>query len=563
MKKVIKTKSILLIIFSVMLLSCSKNEQQPEHTAPSISFVSGDGERKLKIGESLTLTAIVENVDRPVFSWKIDGTIVSTETTFTFVAEKLGEYFVNFRVDAGNGSVERQIKVSVLEKTPPKITLGASIIAFAGIDAEFVAEAENAENAAYVWKLNGKQVSTDISYLFNQTELGNYQLSLKVVADEGEDLKLITVTVLPKPQPEMFFDDGRYRSASTVSSYMRKMTVPQGKSLVLAPVICNINDTVGIVWTVDGELKQSGKSVYYTFAPTMQGTYLISATEQGSNTTASLEVTCTPPEGAYRRSGGVKNHATTAFDYCPAPGQFINYQNGSTKAKALQDLQAWCNAGAQSWFHIGAYGGYFIVGFDHSVNNAINKADLQISGNPLATWCEQGIVWVMQDENGNGEPDDTWYELKGSETGKAETKQRLAMTYFKPAAANSNVLWMDNAGRAGSVDWNGYHQQQYYYPMFITEDKYTLTGTCIASTSGMSGGLEVAMCYNWGYVDNNSSDNSRPSNLFWIEDAIQVDGSSVSLQYIDFVKVHTATTGKGAAVGEVSTEGFLPIDLNF
>jgi hypothetical protein len=564
MKKVIGTKYLLLIIIPVLMLSCSKDNPQPDDPTgiPLVSFAAGNDERKLKVGESLTLTAVVENAVQPVFSWKVDGKIVSTETVFTFVADKLGEYFVNFRVDAVNGSAEGQIKISVLEKVPPKIKLNATLLAFAGLDTELVAEADYADNAAYVWRLDGKIVSNSASYTFNQTELGDYLLTLKVTTAEGEDLKAVTITVLPEPRPELYFDDGRYRTAGNAAT-LRKMTVPIGKSLVLAPVICNIANPTVFEWKVDGAV-QSAAGEYFTFTPSTQGVYRIAVTEQSAGITAEVEVACTEPEGTHRRTGGAKAHASAAFDYVPAPGQFINYQAGSTKAKALQDLQTWCDNGVQSFFHIGAFGGYFIVGFDHSVSNAPDKADLQIGGNAFSNWCESGIVWVMQDDNGNGLPDDTWYELKGSETGKPETKQRCAMTYFKPRVAGANVLWMDNTNRAGSVDWNGYHSQQYYFPMFISDDHYTLTGTCLASTAGTSGELEVSACYDWGYVDgiNNSAD--RPVNSqFRIEDAIQADGSPAVLKYIDFVKVHTATTGKGAAVGEVSTEAFLPVDLNF
>jgi hypothetical protein len=559
MKELIRMKYLLLIIFPV-LLSCSKDEPKPEPdlVAPLVSFVSGTDERKLKIGESVTLTAIVENADRPVFSWKIDGKIVSTETTFTFVAEKLSEYFVNFRVDAVNGSAEGQIKISVLEKTPPQIKLGSSLIAFSGIDSELVAEVDNADNATYVWRRDGKIVSEEDRYTFNQTTLGEYVLTLKVITEDGEDLKTITVTVLPEQKPELFFDNGRYRTVTNAGD-LRKMTVPYGKSLILSPVICNISNPTTFEWKVDGSV-QSATGEFFTFTPTEKRAYRITVTEQSTKATSEVEVTCTEPEGTYRRTGGAKAVATTAYDFIPAPGQFIDYQSG-TPASALQTLQNSVTNGGV--LYIGAYGGYWILGFDHSVENKPNAADLQVTGNAFAGWCEPGVVWVMQDENGNGQPDDTWYEIAGSETGKTATKQRLAMTYYKPRAARSNVLWSDNIGRTGSVDWLGAHQQQYYYPMFIAEEYYTLTGTCLGSTAGITGGLETSACYEWGYVDNISSNNKRPSNQFWIEDAIHADGSPANLQYIDFVKVHTATTGKGAAVGEISTEPGMPTDLNF
>lgn len=47
--------------------------------------------------------------------------------------------------------------------------------------------------------------------------------------------------------------------------------------------------------------------------------------------------------------------------------------------------------------------------------------DFAIEGNAFDGSSEPGIVWVMQDVNGNGLPDDTWYQLKGSEYGKEET----------------------------------------------------------------------------------------------------------------------------------------------
>jgi hypothetical protein len=549
-------------------ISCGKDNDvppTPEPQAPVAAISAGTpsetGEYMVKIGGSIRLTAVIDNADRPVFTWVIDGKIVSEETGYTFVAEKQGEYFVNLRVDAENGSAEVQVKISVMEKLPPQITIESTAIAYPGIDREFVAEAENADNATYVWRLNGETVSETASYTFNKTALGNYSLSLKVSTEDGQDLKSLTVTVLPEPLPELFFDDGRYRTTGNAAD-LRKMTVPLGKSLVLAPVICNIASPTTFAWTVDGA-SQAATGEYLTFTPAEQGAYRIAVTEQSTGARAEVEVSCTPEEGTYRRAGGQKAHATQALDYGPAPGQFINYQKGTTKEKALQDLQKWCDAGTASYFHIGAYGGYWIVGFDHSVSNEADKADLQVAGNAFAGWCEPGIVWVMQDENGNGLPDDTWYELKGSETGKPATKQRRAMTYYKPQAANSNVLWTDNTGQTGSVDWLGAHQQQYYYPMFIAEDYYTLTGTSLATTAGMSGTIETSSCYDWGYVDNISVSPIRLGGQFWIEDAIQVDGSPANLKYIDFVKVHTATTGKGAAVGEISTEPVLPFDINF
>jgi hypothetical protein len=504
----------------------------------------------VKTGGSVTLTATVENAVNPMYSWKIEGKVVSTTTSYTFIAEKLGEYFVNFRVDADNGSDEKQVKISVLTVVPPKINMSSTEIVFVGKEKVFVAQVDNAEGATYTWRMSGETVSTTDTYTFNRTATtGNHVLALKVVTADGQDLKEITVTVLPEPQPELYFDDGRYRTVTNAGE-LRKMSVPIGKELVLAPVVCNLRDTVGFLWKVDGAT-QTATGLYFYFTPAAQGTYLVSVTEQGSGKTAEVQVTCAPPEGTYRRAtGGTKAVADTRFDYIPAPGQFIDYPPGTTKEQATGGM-------------IGAYGGYDIWGFDHSVANKTGSSDLFVDGNAFNAWCESGIVWVMQDNNGNGLPDDTWYELAGSEAKNPGTRYRYAITYYKPGAPRTNTLWTDNIGGTGSVDINGFHNQPYFFPMFIEEDAYTLTGTRLPLQTGMNGTLEVSPCFDWGYADAISSNPARPNKEFWIEDAIRADGTPVLLQYIDFVKVHTAIVGKGAQVGEYSTEAGIPTDLNF
>ena len=78
-----------------------------------------------------------------------------------------------------------------------------------------------------------------------------------------------------------------------------------------------------------------------------------------------------------------------------------------------------------AYVSLGGFGGYIIVGFDHSI---VNDGDynIAITGNAFDGSSEPGIVWVMQDENGDGLPNDTWYELRGSEYGKAEAWQGVA-----------------------------------------------------------------------------------------------------------------------------------------
>jgi hypothetical protein len=63
--------------------------------------------------------------------------------------------------------------------------------------------------------------------------------------------------------------------------------------------------------------------------------------------------------------------------------------------------------------------------------------------------------------------------------------------------------------------------------------------------------------YGGGYVDDLSD-----AAEFDINNAVQMGGTPVQLNYIDFVKVQCAAQGFGPQTGEVSTELTVPLDLS-
>jgi hypothetical protein len=173
--------------------------------------------------------------------------------------------------------------------------------------------------------------------------------------------------------------------------------------------------------------------------------------------------------------------------------------------------------------------------------------EIRIEGNAFSTgedsslgWNEPGTVWVMQDEDGDGQPNNTWYELKGSHTLLPQTKRRYAVTYtsYIGSTGNSMGAWKDNYGGIGDY---------YNYPTG-SPSPMTFVGT------GLPGGWSQ---YWSGYVD------AICPPLFSIGDAIQTDGSPVNLAYIDFVKVQTGLNMDTGLFGEISTEiDRGPVDTN-
>lgn len=278
------------------------------------------------------------------------------------------------------------------------------------------------------------------------------------------------------------------------------------------------------------------------------------------------------------------------YEYTPAPGQFINeLKTGGFDGTQTTPEAAVAYAEARmsevdkngnpspNWVSLGGFGGYIVVGFDHSIDN-LGSYDFAILGNSFKGSSEPGIVWVMQDENGNGLPDDTWYELKGSETGNPETIQNYAVTYYRPTEPQQPVQWSDNQGNSGQIDYlKAYHKQDYYYPLWIEEDSYTLTGTCLKArnydASNGKGTYWVNDEYDWGYADNFSPEDrltddsnvgaAANANHFKISNAIDVNGKHKELKYIDFIKVQVGVNAKSGWLGEISTEVFGFKDLHF
>ncbi len=265
-------------------------------------------------------------------------------------------------------------------------------------------------------------------------------------------------------------------------------------------------------------------------------------------------------------------YCTKVFEYTPAPGQFINETvtggfTGDETTPAAAAAYAKSRLAAQQFVSLGTFGGYIVVGFDHSIANS-GGYDIAILGNALDLSNEPGIVWVMQDANGNGLPDDTWYELRGSETGKSSTRQNYSVTYFRPSGPGRDVAWRDSDGLEGTVDYlAAYHKQDYYYPAWITADSYTLTGTRLEARNSMDAetGIWSNPAYDWGYADNIGSDSFGDGSrwtAFKISNAMAADGTPVTLTSIDFVKVQQAVLAKSGWIGENSCEIFSIADYS-
>lgn len=254
-------------------------------------------------------------------------------------------------------------------------------------------------------------------------------------------------------------------------------------------------------------------------------------------------------------------------EYVPAPGQFINtmppYEDGDTPATMAAKCTAYLADNNKSMVCLGAYGGYITFHFDHSIANLPGRRDIYIQGNSYQARgttlpggsSEPGIVMVSKDINHDGLPNDPWYELAGSADVDSAglVVYNYELTYTKQAM--QNIPWTDNQGNSGTVDRNGYHEQE-YFPLWLG-DELTFQGTLLPPNGfNLSTGdtpYWVLMFLREGYVDNKPNTDVE-ANSFDISWAVDCQRQPVALDFVDFVRVYTAVNQKCGWLGESSTE---------
>ena len=249
-------------------------------------------------------------------------------------------------------------------------------------------------------------------------------------------------------------------------------------------------------------------------------------------------------------------YVTQVFDYHYAPGQHAHLAKtpGWISGEFLSD----------STIYLGGWGGYIVLGFDHDVYNTEGKNLVIYCGGSAAP--EPGIIYLMDDTNGNGLPDDEWFEVKGSEINHPDCIRDYKLTYYKPENADDNVTWKDKFGNTGELP----KSNKWWWK--TDADSVTFTGTRLPDAyynynSAQEGSPEYWLVYpdlfKYGYAENGKGAGREAAidyserlkgNLIDISDAIDKDGNPAQLKKIRFIKIQTGVFQQAGWLGEVSTE---------
>lgn len=299
-----------------------------------------------------------------------------------------------------------------------------------------------------------------------------------------------------------------------------------------------------------------------------------------------------------KESKAYKYYINKVYDFKPAPGQFINdlppANVGDSYETVLRRTNDYLTKEQGTLISLGGFGGYVVFGFDHTIPNVKGRRDFRVLGN--AFWAdnnpnpeaptrggssEAGVIMVSYDKNGNGLPDDEWYEIKGAAHDMKETILNYELTYHKPdpnkvpvpGGGTGTVMftdveyvkWQDNKGKTDYM-WqnNAYNHSLDYWPRWM-EDQQTMTfkGTRLpdnAVDESGTGSYYVQYAFAYGYADN--APNNDDESAIDIDWAIDSKGKQVHLPGIDFVKVYNGLNQQCGWLGETSTEVMGATDLH-
>lgn len=561
---------VLALVAGMAISSCNKDDVISDKK-PVIVLDNETGVYEVRAGNSLTIAPRYENAEDAHYSWTLDGEAIANTPTLTRTWDKEGTFYLSLTVTTDGGTASEDIRVDVLPNGKPTISLPidgdrVTVLRNSPLMITAIVSNSDVEGFKIEWKVNGRNVGNELSYTFKNSEKGDFKVEVTASNIDGSDTRTFTLTVVDKLPVTVEFPAPTYFTKSN-----KRYTFP-GRPVFLSPIITG--ERASYIWTVDG-VRQDCESPMFLFESGTPGTYIVSLTVAGGST-ASVEVEVVDATEQSRMRAGSSTEVKV-LEYVPAPGQFIgDTQTGGMTGMELTH-EAACKWAAErlakgAYVSLGGFGGYIIMSLDHSIASSGNGYDFSITGNAFLNnqsstggSNEPGIVYVMQDVNGNGLPDDEWYELKGSEYGSSDTRSDYAVTYYRPAGPGMDVQWTDNYGASGTIDYLAeYHKQPYYYPDWIPATSYTLRGTCLKSKTEQdpATGFWNNNPYSWGYADNMGSDlidsssadgEGRPVG-FKISNAVYPDGKTVNLLYIDFVKVQTGVNSKAGWLGEVSTE---------
>ncbi|MBC9930164.1 PKD-like domain-containing protein [Chitinophaga qingshengii] len=297
----------------------------------------------------------------------------------------------------------------------------------------------NLKGNEYAWSVNGKETATgQVNYTFEATAAGNYEVTFKANNKGGSGEQVFRILV--EKQITIAIDE--------------LPAVPMCQVTDITPVVTGPDRfDYQYLWTIGDSV--IGKKRNLSFIAPQAGTYELTlrTTAGKQTTTATRKITVTAAQ--------YNNNAYMVLEYAPSPaknhnwsviGSADSWKYGAEYPLTYNDFLAKATAlrkdSKYPMLVIGSWGGSATFKFDHTVANAPDKAELELTA--ICSQADAPTVYVAYDRNKNGKADaDEWYEIKNDDTGLGVIPNyEMTFTYLKTDKDEKRIYtsfsWKDN-----------------------------------------------------------------------------------------------------------------------
>lgn len=267
MKKIIWMPAVLLMGLAAMW-GCDDDkttEEQPA-VAPQVTFPVTESAVSAYVDDAVRFEAVIESPGPLSCSWFVDGKLMASTASMTYVFKAKGTYDVHFEASNTAGKVEKDYSVTV-EGSPLKVEFSneeETIPCLPGEEVLITATVVAGDKeVVHAWKVGDEEVSSTAEFKYTFDKMGSYTVAYRGVnADDISFNRTWTVTVDELPL-EIDFS-------------VTDATIPcvQGNEVAITATVKNGGTGLTHEWKVGSDVVSTTAEFKHTFAEV--GTFTVS-----------------------------------------------------------------------------------------------------------------------------------------------------------------------------------------------------------------------------------------------------------------------------------------------
>ena len=267
MKKIIWMPAVLLMGLAAMW-GCDDDkttEEQPA-VAPQVTFPVTESAVSAYVDDAVRFEAVIESPGPLSCSWFVDGKLMASTASMTYVFKAKGTYDVHFEASNTAGKVEKDYSVTV-EGSPLKVEFSneeETISCLPGEEVLITATVVAGDKeVVHAWKVGDEEVSSTAEFKYTFDKMGSYTVAYRGVnADDISFNRTWTVTVDELPL-EIDFS-------------VTDATIPcvQGNEVAITATVKNGGTGLTHEWKIGSDVVSTTAEFKHTFGEV--GTFTVS-----------------------------------------------------------------------------------------------------------------------------------------------------------------------------------------------------------------------------------------------------------------------------------------------